>query len=312
MDAVKTSQTTLNGALIRREALLKQLRGEAPVAAAGSTTQGTNSQQNGASAGDTLSRIKESQARLDELLLKFTDKHPDVIAMRRTLEDLKERRVAEVDALRRGDPNAAALTGASSNPVYQNIQLSLNQVEVEIAATKAALQDHQEKVAELRRFADTMPQVEAEYAQLNRDYTVTKAQYTALAERLEKARVGEGAEATGSVRFEVVDPPSSPFKPVAPKRLLLIAGVFVVGLGVGVGIAYLLNLVKPVFYNIRTLAESTGITVLGAISLTHSDVERAAMRAALLRYSAVVGVLFAVFLAAAYLGWRHAPLLANV
>jgi hypothetical protein len=167
-------------------------------------------------------------------------------------------------------------------------------------------------VAELRRFADTMPQVEAEYAQLNRDYTVTKAQYTALAERLEKARVGEGAEATGSVRFEVVDPPSSPFKPVAPKRLLLIAGVFVVGLGVGVGIAYLLNLIKPVFYNIRTLAESTGVTVLGAVSLTYSEVENKAMRGALIRYAMVVAVLFVVFLATAYVGWQHAPLLANV
>jgi hypothetical protein len=196
--------------------------------------------------------------------------------------------------------------------VYQNIQLSLNQVEVEIAASKAALQDHQEKVTEQRRFADTMPQVEAEYARLTRDYTVTKAQYTALAERLEKARVGEDAEETGSVRFEVVDPPSSPFKPVAPKRLLLIAGVFVGGIVVGIGIAYLLNLLRPVFYNIRTLAENTGVTVLGAVSLTHSDVETKAMRSALIRYAMVVAVLFVVFLATAYVGWRHAPLLANV
>jgi polysaccharide chain length determinant protein (PEP-CTERM system associated) len=311
MDAVKTAQTTLNAALIRREALQKQLHGEAPIAASGGTMQGVNSQGNATSGGDTVSRIKETQARLDELLLKFTDKHPDVVAMRRTLEDLTQRRAAEMEALRRGDANAAALTGASTNPVYQNIQLSLNQVEVEIASAKAALQDHQEKVADQRRFADTMPQVEAEYARLNRDYTVTKAQYTALAERLEKARVGEDAEATGSVRFEVVDPPASPFQPVSPKRMLLLVGVLIVGFAAGIGVAYLLNLLKPVFYNLRTLAASTGVTVLGAISLTHSDVERAATRAALLRYGAIVCVLFAVFLAVTYLGWRHAPLLAN-
>jgi polysaccharide chain length determinant protein (PEP-CTERM system associated) len=311
MDAVKTSQTTLNAALIRRDTLQKQLRGEAPIAASGGTAQGPNGQSN-APGGDTVSRIKEAQARLDELLLRFTDKHPDVVAMRRTLDDLNQRRTMEMEALRRGDANAAALTGASANPVYQNIQLSLNQVEVEIASARAALQDHQEKVADQRRFADTMPQVEAEYARLNRDYTVTKAQYTALAERLEKARVGDDAEATGSVRFEVVDPPASPFKPVSPKRLMLLIGVLVAGTAAGVGLAYLLNLIRPVFYNIRTLAESTGVTVLGAISLTHSEAERTAMRAALLRYSAVVGVLFAVFLAVAYLGWRHAPLLANV
>jgi polysaccharide chain length determinant protein (PEP-CTERM system associated) len=274
-------------------------------------TQGTNSQGGATGGGDTVSRIKEAQARLDELLLKFTDKHPDVVAMRRTLEDLNQRRAAEMDALRRGDANAAALTGASTNPVYQNIQLELNKVEVEIASAKAALQDHQEKVTEQRRFADTMPQVEAEYARLNRDYTVTKAQYTALAERLEKAHVGEEAEASGSVRFEVVDPPSSPFKPVSPKRLLLLISVLIVGLGVGVGLAYLLSILKPVFYNIRTLAQITGVTVLGAVSLTHSESERSAMRGALIRYSAFVGVLFVVFLAVAYLGLRYSPLLAK-
>ncbi len=42
---------------------------------------------NGASGGgaDTATAIREAQAHLDELLLKFTDKHPDVIAARRTL-----------------------------------------------------------------------------------------------------------------------------------------------------------------------------------------------------------------------------------
>jgi hypothetical protein len=90
-----------------------------------------------------------------------------------------------------------------------------------------------------------------------------------------------------------------------------LVGVLIVGFAAGIGVAYLLNLLKPVFYNLRTLAASTGVTVLGAISLTHSDVERAATRAALLRYGAIVCVLFAVFLAVTYLGWRHAPLLAN-
>ena len=93
----------------------------------------------------------------------------------------------------------AAATGASANPIYQSIQLALNQVDVEIAGLKGELSDHQQKVTELRRMVDTMPQVEAEYARLNRDYNVNKAQYTALVERLEKARLGEEAEAKGSI-----------------------------------------------------------------------------------------------------------------
>ena len=51
---------------------------------------------------------------------------------------------------------------------------------------------------------DTAPQVEAEFAQLNRDYDVNKAQYTALLASLQKARLGERADDAGSIRFEVV------------------------------------------------------------------------------------------------------------
>src|ERR1700691_5188298 len=50
---------------------------------------------------DTLSRIQEAQAKLDELLLKFTDQHPDVIAARATLDELKTRRATEMERLRR-------------------------------------------------------------------------------------------------------------------------------------------------------------------------------------------------------------------
>lgn len=310
MDAVKTAQTTLNAALIKRDALDKQLRGEAPIAAA-TGSQNSNSGQ-GAGAGDTLSRIKEAQARLDDLLLKFTEKHPDVIAMRRTLEELKQRRLSEMEALRRGDPNAAALSGASTNPVYQNIQLSLNQVEVEIAAARAALTDHQQKVVDQRRFVDSMPLVEAEYARLNRDYSVTKAQYTALAERLEKARVGDEAEASGSVRFEIIDPPAAPFKPVAPQRLLLLAGVLMAGIGAGIGIAYLINLLKPVFYNAKVLAEVTGLTVFGSVTASRSDDEKKNLRAAYIRYSALSTLLLAAFVVALFAGIRYAPLFPRV
>ena len=137
-----------------------------------------------------MSRIQETQAKLDELLLKYTDKHPDVIATRATLDDLQKRRATELESLRRGDASAVASSGAGNNPVYQTMQLELNKVDVEIAALRRELAQHQSTVAELRQRLDSAPQVEAEFQQLNRDYDVNKAQYTALLESYQKARLG--------------------------------------------------------------------------------------------------------------------------
>ena len=53
---------------------------------------------------DTASQIVELQAQLDELLLKYTDKHPDVIAARAQLAELKRRRAAEVTGARTATP----------------------------------------------------------------------------------------------------------------------------------------------------------------------------------------------------------------
>ena len=168
MDAAKKAEATLSVALSRREELQRQLKGEAPfVAGANSTLGGGGQKSNGGGGGDTSTRIQEAQTRLDELLLRFTDKHPDVVATRETVEQLKQRRQAEIEALRRGDPGAAAAAGASSNPVYQSIQLALNQTEVEIASLRGELGERQRKVTQLRGLVDTVPEVEAGFSRLN-------------------------------------------------------------------------------------------------------------------------------------------------
>lgn len=294
MDAVTTAQSTLAIATSRREELQRQLRGEAPMAAASGIANPGAAGGTAGGGGDTMSRIKETQARLDELLLRFTDKHPDVVAARETIEQLKLRRAAEMEALRRGDPNAAAVSGASSSPVYQSIQLALNQTEVEIVSLRRQLSDHQNKVAELRKMLDTMPQVEAEYQRLNRDYSVTKANYTALVERLEKSRLSEEATTSGSVRFDVIEPPTAPFKPTSPLRSLLILGVFAAALVVGSGVAFLFHQLRPVFSSARSLQAFTDLPVLGTVSMAWLDQQHVKRRRSYWRYSAAVFALLVV------------------
>jgi polysaccharide chain length determinant protein (PEP-CTERM system associated) len=307
LDAVKKSQTSLGIAQTRRVALEQQLRGEGALASG--PTAGVTISPNGAvqAGGDTLSRIQETQAKLDDLLLRFTDKHPDVIALRQTLRDLQQRRQSELEALKRGDQGAAAATGASANPVYQSIQLALNQVDVEIAGLKGELSDHEEKVVELRRMVDTMPQVEAQYARLNRDYDVNKAEYTALLERLQQAKLGERADQEGSVRFEVIDPPRAGFRPVAPKRLRLLLGSLVAALAAGGVVAYLLATLRPVFHNARQLGTFTGVAIYGVVSATRDAASLLAIRRQTILYSAACSALLVLFAAVVYVAKALSP-----
>jgi len=288
-DAARTAREQLSVATSRVQELERQLRGEQAFLP-GLTGPGA-----GGDGKDTTTRILEARTRLDELLLRFTDRHPDVIALRETISQLEERQRAEFDALRNGDRAAATGSAPMANPIYQQIQLQLRQAQVDVATLQRQINDREQRIAELRKLIDTVPEVEAEFARLNRDYDVTRAQYTALVDRLEKARLSEQAQQTGSVRFEVIDPPSSPFDPVEPDRLRLLAMVFIAGLGLGGGVAYLLHQMKPVFNNVRTLSEITGLTVLGAVSRTWLEKHQGQRRKGILGFGAAAATLLLAF-----------------
>jgi polysaccharide chain length determinant protein (PEP-CTERM system associated) len=276
-DELDKDRLALTIAEQKRDELRRQLSGEQPVmgGAGGGASHG----------GDTASLIRETQARLDELLLRFTDQHPDVIAARRQLEDLKKRQKAELDAVRRGDSAAIAATGLAANPVYQGMKLQLSQVDVEVAAARQQVADQERKIAEQRKMINTAPQVEAEYERLNRDYAVTHTQYQALVERLSRARLSDKADATGVVRFEVVDPPTTDPDPVFPKRGRLILLVLAGGLAAGLAVAYVMHQLRPVFTSPRQLTEVTQLPVLGGVSMTWRERHQAAARRAVWVYS---------------------------
>jgi polysaccharide chain length determinant protein (PEP-CTERM system associated) len=302
VDAAKKADTDLSVAMSRRNELAKQLHSDEAVSAAGPSS-GTFSGKGLTGGNDTLSRIQQTQARLDELLLKYTDQHPDVIATRATLEELKKRRTGELESLRRGDAGAVAASGAGNNPVYQNIQLELNKQDVEIAALRRELTQHQDTVAELRQRANSAPQVEAEFQQLNRDYDVNKAQYTALLASYQKARLGERADNAGSVRFEVVLPPTSPLAPVSPRRAAQIGTIWLIALGLGAALAYALTLIKPIVSSVRTVNEVTNYPILGQVSAAFPTREQREMRGHLFKFGAASACLLAAFFMALVLNW---------
>ncbi len=284
INAVDKDRTDLSILQTSRDELARQLRGEASAASRASPSVAT-------ATSETAQRIQESQARLDNLLLQYTEKHPDVIALRETIAQLEARRKQELEALRGG----ALPVGASSNPVVQSIQLQLNKVDVEIASLRARIGEGQRKVADLRKLVDTAPEVEAEFTRLNRDYDGTRERYAALVDRAERAKLGDQAEETGHVRFDVLDPPASKIEPVAPNRPLLLIGGLLLGLAAGAALAVVLHQLRPVFASSRRLAEVTQLPVLGIVSETWLEKHRLRRRGELIRYAAAAAALLVVF-----------------
>ncbi len=278
--ALDDAQTKLSIATMRHNELQRQLRGEQPLVPSDAERTGAAA---AGPASDTSARLQRAQGQLDELLLNYTEKHPEVIELRSTIAQLKKRLADEIEAARHGDAGAAAQTGLAASPVYQNLQMQYDQVGVEIAGLQADIANRRRRVASLRSMMNTAPEVEAQFSQLNRDYTVVKAQYGALVEQLGRARLGEQAAQTGVIRFDVVDPPRAGFEPVFPRRKLFAIGALAAAIAAGGGAAFLLNLLRPTYGGARRLREMTGLPVLGTVSMTWIERHEALLRRSALR-----------------------------
>jgi polysaccharide chain length determinant protein (PEP-CTERM system associated) len=278
----------------RREELNRQLSGEEPFMF-GFEDSTAQPRQGSGGRGDVAARIQELQRREEELLLRFTEKHPEVIAVRATIADLKKQQEAELARVRAGQGATGSLSQSlKTNPVYQGIRVEMNRTEVQIAELRRDLAQHASRLSELQRLVNNVPEVEAELARLNRDYEVTRTQYQQLVQRLETAKLSEDAARTGTVNFQVIDPPAALLQPVAPNRTLLLAVVFLFAVGAALGGAYVLNLTRPVFYDVRTLSEILGLPVLGPVSRGMFDGVRTRERTQLLVFSCAGAMLVAV------------------
>ena len=264
----------------KRAALAAELKSEQEFTAAGSDAAG-----GGSTPLDTEQQIQQDQQRLDEMLLKFTDQYPDVISLRESIKELKAREKEQTAAAKHGDLGAASSLGLSTSPVYMRLQEEYNSELVEIASLQQQISDRQKRIVFLKSQMGSAPQVQAEYAQLTRNYDVTKKQYDELFARLDSARLGQQAASTGLVKFQVIDPPAASYTPVFPERPLFIAGVFFLALGAGIASAYMLHMLRPVIVSTRQLATATGLPVLGAVSMAWAEKHRVETHQSTVRYA---------------------------
>jgi len=246
----------------RRDELQSQIRGEQPVF-------GFGGRGAGGPASEFDERITRLEARLDELLLRYTDQHPDVVATRATIELLEQQRDDELKLLTETgtDEASAAASPLNTNPVYQQMKIGLGETEGRIATLTVRVQEYEKRVDALRRMIDTIPEVETELKRLNRDYEVTKTNFQALLSRRESAQLAEDVEQTGdSVKFRVIDPPHVPSTPSGPHRVLLSTGVLFGSLAAGLVLALILSQIWPSVYDRKALRDLSGFPVFGSIS----------------------------------------------
>jgi polysaccharide chain length determinant protein (PEP-CTERM system associated) len=284
-EALNQARLELAEAEQARNAIKRQIAGDEPVALAAEAADAADANP------ELDGRIAAINKNLDQLRMQYTEEHPDIVANKRLLAELQARKKEEAKKHKRSaDP------GAGYSPMLQQLNVQLSVAEARVASLKARVDTYAARVGSMRALITGAPEMEAQLAQLNRDYQVNRDNYQKLVERRESAKLsGDLSSATDMLTFRVIDPPTAPSTPSGPNRPRLFSIVFAAALAAGLATAFLMSQVRPTFLSQSTLRDVTGFPILGAVSMNWTDQQKVRRKRRLWALGASVLMLFGVY-----------------
>ena len=274
LEDLNKTKLALREAERARDSIRQQITGDEPVMLNGDE-EGDGINPSSIVNLEIDSRITELRTRLDTLSLNYTDIHPDIISTKRLITQLQSRKIEEAKQMKFGSFDA----GKNYSPMLQQLNLSLTDSQAKVAAMRARVEEYTKRYNHLKSLSNSVPEVEASLAQLNRDYRVNKKNYEQLLERRESAKIsGELGSAAKLMSFKIIDPPTASDSPVGPDRESLYSLIFFVAIAAGLAVAFAISQFRPSFHSQGMLRDITGMPVLGTIPMIHTKKENSNRR----------------------------------
>ena len=225
---------------------------------------------------------------------KYTESHPDVVDLKRriaALEPIVKREEIErekrLKGLRERQEEAAAesilgrpltsLDPASERLITQ-YKAQFKETQLEAKRLKEEMENLREQIALYQKRIEETPKREQEMVNLNRDYDLLKGQYQSLMDKKYQAQMAENLERKQQgEQFIVLDPARLPEKPSKPNRNGLLAVGALLGVGIGVGLAWIREFMDRTFYEVSDVETYLKLPVVATIlNLNEEEKKKAA------------------------------------
>ena len=203
-------------------------------------------------------RLKE----LDSLLVRYSERHPDVLRLRAEIASLEK----ELDVEKSKAKKSGSVAQSSDNPLKQIIEEQVESLKSSIKAIETSNVELRNAIAVHQKRVENTPLRGIELKKVSRTYDITLRKYqdllakgleSQLSENLEKKQKGE--------QFQVVDPANLPLAPLKPNRPLILLGGLAAGIIGGLAAAFIWDLLDRSFKNGDDLASFVDLPILATI-----------------------------------------------
>lgn len=220
------------------------------------------------------SQLFQMHLKLQDLQSRYTDDHPDVVALKQQIaqvERLKKQSDAELAAKLKDPKGSNGITttvvsdgdhGAAPSPIMQ-VQSQLKANQLEISNVQQHEQDLEKQIAAYEGRLNLAPQTEQELTAVSRGYEESKTNYNSLLQKQMQSQLATSLEQRQQgEQFRVIDPPSLPSKPWSPNYVRLSLGGLGAGLAVGLALTILMEMT-----NVRVRHEKEILEIVPTVIL---------------------------------------------
>ena len=255
--------------------------------------------------------IAEKEAQLKQLLIRYTENHPEVVILKADIEELKKRaaeeeallastggEITEDSLIDSGSDNMETSSMSSMpNLVYQQVEQAMLAAGAEIETLKAKKISLQKLISKREESLREIPENRKELGVLVQERDSAKHIYQELLQRMSQSEVSKQMEiGDKSATFRVVDPALFPEIPVSPNMFRMLLLALVGGLGCGFGVVFLLDLLDSSIKSPYQM-EAMGIKILAHIPSIDDGVTEDRVRKKDILFYSFGGFYYVLFLA---------------
>jgi hypothetical protein len=201
--------------------------------------------------------------QLASITSKYTEFHPDVIKLKKTIARLESETSGSTD------PNAPASSRANLTAKQQILE-----IDFEIRKLKVSIEKANEQITLYNEKIEDTPHRAQELLSLNRDYANLNELYNSLLKRKLEAEIAVSMEKKQhGEQFRVIDPAKEPLTPVTPSLPKIILMTLTLGLGLGCALAYGVEMLDSSFKAPEDLEKAFKIPVLVSIPMRYTAKE---------------------------------------
>jgi len=256
--------------------------------------------------GTLAEQIQATEARLEIYKLRYMPEHPDILALQRTIADLRAKLESEAPVSPSQTPEQVLTpVEVAQRKRVRDLQAELEVVDHQLSANQAESDRLKETIRDYQAKIDIVPTRESELVELTRDYSTLQTAYSSLLMKREDSKIAANLERLQiGEQFRILDPASLPERPFNQARRagFIFAGA-IGGLVLGLLLAGFLDYRDSSFKREEDVLSVLSLPVLALVPRMSSDRERRVDRRRRLAVDAAgAAVLLATFVVLAL--WR--------